>query len=249
MNKQPVSYLQTDPRWAKLPYRVTGESATIGGSGCGPACAAMVIETLTGKTCTPVETCRWSVDHGYKALNQGTYYSYFVPQLKAFGIDCWRLNSVSVYGKPGDICHDRVLELLKEGCYIIACMGKGLWTSSGHFVLVWWAGGKIYINDPASSRSERLRGDMTTFRGQVKYYWAVDAREHNKEEIDVTEQRLREIVREEIQKLEAERADLPASPWAEKLLAQAAAKGITDGTRPQAAATRQEVAIMVNAVT
>ena len=30
----------------------------------------MLIETLTGKTFTPVDACAWSVEHGYKALNQ-----------------------------------------------------------------------------------------------------------------------------------------------------------------------------------
>ena len=33
MNKQPVSYLQTDKRWKDKPYQVKGEKATIGGSG------------------------------------------------------------------------------------------------------------------------------------------------------------------------------------------------------------------------
>ncbi|MCI9557615.1 MAG: hypothetical protein HFF53_11930 [Lawsonibacter sp.] len=75
MNKRPVLYMQTDPRWKNKPYQVKGETATIGGSGCGPACAAMVIETLTGQTYTPVDACAWSVDHRYKTLNQGTYYT------------------------------------------------------------------------------------------------------------------------------------------------------------------------------
>ena len=39
MNKKPVSYLQTDSRWKNKPYRVKGENATIGGSGCGPTAA------------------------------------------------------------------------------------------------------------------------------------------------------------------------------------------------------------------
>ena len=39
----------------------------------------------------------------------------------------------------------------------------------------------------------------------------------------------------------------PVSEWARKLLDEARAGGITDGTRPQAFATRQEVAIMVAA--
>lgn len=188
MNKQPVSYLQTDPRWAKLPYRVPGETSTIGGSGCGPSCAAMLIETLTGQTFTPEDACKWSVEHGYKALNQGTYYSYFKPQFAAFGIDCQQLNGASLYGNPSSTVHDKAFDLLKQGYYLIACMGKGLWTSSGHFVVVWWEDGKVRINDPASTRAERLNGDPQTFRSQVKYYWAVDAREFNNPQEDKEEE-------------------------------------------------------------
>ena len=181
MNKQPVSYLQTDPRWSKLPYRVPGETATIGGSGCGPTCAAMLIETLTGQTFTPADACSWSVKHGFKALNQGTYYSYFVPQFKEFGIGCEQLNGASLYGKSNDAAHTKAFDLLKQGYYLIACMGKGLWTSSGHFIVAWWEDGRVRINDPASTKEARLNGDLVTFKSQVKYYWAIDAREYNKE--------------------------------------------------------------------
>lgn len=100
MNKKPVSYLQTDPRWKNKPYRVKGENATIGDSGCGPTAAAMLIETITGKTFTPEDACNWSMAHGYKALNQGTYYAYFTPQFAEFGIDCQMLNWINTYGKP-----------------------------------------------------------------------------------------------------------------------------------------------------
>lgn len=44
-------------------------------------------------------------------------------------------------------------------------------------------------------------------------------------------------------------AEKPVSEWAEKLLDEAMGRGITDGLRPQAFATRQEVALMVNAGT
>ena len=180
MNKQPVSYLQTDPRWSKKPYRVPGETATVGSSGCGPTAAAMLIETITGKTFTPEDACKWSVEHGYKALKAGTYYAYFKPQFAAFGIECDMLNWSKTYGKPDHANHKKVLELLKAGYYIIALMGPGLWTSSGHFVVVWWEDDKIRINDPASTRTVRLNGDPRTFFNQVNYYWWVDARAHNK---------------------------------------------------------------------
>lgn len=201
MNKQPVSYLQTDSRWAALPYQVPGETATIGGSGCGPTAAAMLIETLTGQTFTPKDACAWSVEHGYKALNQGTYYSYFKPQFAAFGIDCDQLSWVNTYGKPAHSNHKKMLELLDQGYYIIALMGKGLWTSSGHFVVVWWEDGKIRISDPASTRPERLNGDPYTFFSQAKYYWWVDARAYNKEEDEVTQETFEQMLQTYLDKL------------------------------------------------
>lgn len=179
MNKQPVSYLQTDPRWKDKPYRVTGETATIGGSGCGPTAAAMLIETLTGKTFTPEDACAWSVAHGYKALNQGTYYGYFAPQFEAFGIKCWQLSWTNTYHNPTAKIHDQALEYLKQGYYLIALMKAGHWTGGGHFIVVWWADGKIRINDPASTKDSRLNGDINTFRNEAAYYWVVDARVYN----------------------------------------------------------------------
>lgn len=188
MNKKPVSYLQTDSRWKNKPYRVTGESATIGGSGCGPTAAAMLIETITGKTFTPEDACNWSMAHGYKALNQGTYYAYFTPQFAEFGIDCQMLNWTNTYGRPDHANHEKVVEKLKEGYYAIALMNKGLWTSSGHFVVLWWQDDKVRINDPASTRDERVNGDIQTFRSQVKYYWLVDARAYNNPETEEEEE-------------------------------------------------------------
>lgn len=179
MNKQPVYYMQTDPRWKDKDYSTTGESTTIGKSGCGPTCAAMLIQTLTGKTFTPLDACAWSLQRGYKACNQGTYYSYFVPQFKAYGIICERLNTSNIYGNKTSSFHTKAFDFLKQGYYLIACMGKGTWTSSGHYIVVWWEDGKVRINDPASTSSERLNGDLNTFKSQVKYYWAIDARKYN----------------------------------------------------------------------
>ena len=182
MNKRPVSYLQTDGRWRDKPYRVTGEKSTIGSAGCGPSCAAMVIATLTGKTVTPVDTCDWSIRHGYKALNQGTYYSYFVPQLKAYGIQCKQMLGSRILNQPQHPIHEQVKQYLSQGYYVIALMGPGTWTKGGHFVLVWDWDSKVRINDPASTRAERLNGDPEAFRREVRMYWLVDAREFNKED-------------------------------------------------------------------
>lgn len=198
MNKKPVSYLQTDKRWKNEPYRVKGENATVGSSGCGPTAAAMLIETITGKTYTPLDACKWSMAHGYKALKAGTYYAYFKPQFEAFGIACDMLNWSKSYGKPDHPNHAKVLEMLKAGYYIIALMGPGLWTSGGHFVVVWWEDDKIRINDPASTKPARLNGDPETFFSQVNYYWWIDARKFNAGQTVTTPPEAPEVEREVI---------------------------------------------------
>jgi hypothetical protein len=232
MNKKPVVYMQTDARWKDKPYQTTGETTTIGKSGCGPTCAAMLIETLTGKTYTPVDACAWSIQHGYKALNQGTYYSYFTPQFKAFGIDCKQLNGSNLYGNSTSPVHDQVVNLLKQGYYMIACMGKGNWTSSGHFIVVWWQDGKVRINDPASTKEIRLNGDISTFRSQVKYYFSIDAREYNgtkpvqkgdDEDVDVN--RFKELWQE----MRKELQDNDSSAWSQEPREWAIQNGIVQG--------------------
>ena len=185
MNKRPVSYLQTDSRWRSKPYRVTGENDTIGESGCGPACAAMAIATLSDPSVTPLETCKWSMTHGYKALNQGTYYSYFRPQLAAFGIVCEQLLPSRIINQPMHPIHQQVKEYLAQGNYVIALMGPGTWTSSGHFVLLWGWDDKVHINDPASTKTARLNGDSDTFCREARCYWLVDAHKYHQEDEDM----------------------------------------------------------------
>ena len=245
MNKRPVSYLQTDPRWKDLPYQVPGETATIGGSGCGPTAAAMLIETLTGKTFTPVDACKWSVEHGYKAKGQGTYYSYFAPQFEAFGIKCWQLSWTNVYHNPASKVHDQALEYLKQGYYLIALMKKGNWTSGGHFVVVWWADGKIRINDPASTRDSRVNGDINTFRNEAAYYWVVDARAYNQEDDIVSYDKFKEYMDQYRQELGA----AAPAPWAAPYISKCIDAGIMSEIngaidRPGDFLTRQEAAVM-----
>lgn len=173
---KPISYLQTDSRWKNHNYSAKGEKKTIGSSGCGPVAAAMVIAALKDKNVTPVITAEWSMAHGYKALNQGTFYTYFVPQFAVYNIECKRLNTSSLYGKSSSAAHTEALAALKNGDWVIACMGKGNWTSSGHFILLYgYEDGYVYINDPASTSAARVKNTWALFASQVKYMWTINA--------------------------------------------------------------------------
>lgn len=175
---KPVSYLQTDSGWSKIDYSAKGEKTNIGESGCGPTCMAMVIATLKDKTVTPIDACKWAKEHGYKAVNQGTYYGYFAPQGKVYGIDVRQLNGINLYKKNNAVTkryHDEAMAEIKKGNLVIACMGRGRWTRSGHFVL-WYGieGGNVLINDPYNRQPNCLRADLPTFQSEVKYYFVID---------------------------------------------------------------------------
>lgn len=196
MNTQPVSYLQTDPKWKGLDYSARGEKTTIGASGCGPTAMAMVLATWADPKVTPATECAWALKNGWKAPYQGTYYAYFPPAAERYGLKCRQLNAVNLYGNNGAVYHDRAKDAIDRGDLVIACMGKGNWTSSGHFVLVWKIeGDTIYINDPASTKPARTRGSYSLFKRQVKYYFVIErpANAPEKEE-DMTEKQVADIV-------------------------------------------------------
>ena len=175
--EKPVSYLQTDPRWAKMPYAANGESSTIGQAGCGPASMAMAVSTFTKTKLTPDQACAWSLEKGFKALGQGTYYSYFPAAGKHYGAETTQLTPSdlrSMAAGKARAYHDAALGAVAAGNLVIVCMGKGLWTASGHFIL-WYAcdGTSVYINDPNSESPERTKNTLQRLQGEAKHYFIV----------------------------------------------------------------------------
>lgn len=235
---RPIKYLQWDKRWGSNDYSAPGEKTTIAKAGCGPTCMAMVIASLKDKSVTPATTCEWSKARGYKAANQGTYYSYFGPQGAAYGIKVSQLNTVSGYRNPSATCHTEALQKLKKGNWVIACMGPGRWTSTGHFILAYKVeNGKVFINDPNSEQEEKEVATIADFTKEVKYYFVVEIGEveldMNKAEVEAL---VRSILRGE---------DTQPSKYAKDSWKEAEESGLTDGTRPKGFATREEVAVMI----
>lgn len=255
--EKPISYLQTDSRWANVDYSTKGEKTTIGKSGCGPTAMAMVLATWADKSVTPKSECAWALAHGYKAPHQGTYYGYFAAAAKRYGLYCRMLNGASIYGNPNSKYHAEAKAAVDRGNLVIACMGKGLWTSSGHFVLVWKVDGNtIYINDPASTRTVRTQGDYSLFKQQVKYYFVIKKpatiQRPEKEDDDM-----------DINKLLTEMTGAQAYALYTKAIAYAAAvaepewsqkqghwqkatlKGVVDGQEPERPVKRDELAAVL----
>ena len=172
---KPIEYKQTDPRWSKTPYAAEGEKATIGSAGCGPTCMAMVIATLVNAKVTPLDTVAWSLKNKFKAFNQGTYYTYFVPQGAEYGLDVVRVNADNAkQSKNAKTYQDMVSQAIADGDMVICCMGPGHWTKGGHYILLYGTEGmNALISDPASSAANRAKAPLSKLFAEAKYYWIV----------------------------------------------------------------------------
>lgn len=163
--ERPVNYEQTDARWRDIQYSSRGDkSQTIGTSGCGPSCAAMVIATLRNKAVTPASCCQWAQAQGYRTANNGTDFAYFSAQLAEFNIPCtytWEKAAAEA--------------ALRKGRMVIGRALTGLWTSSGHFILGYGLeGDSILVNDPNSAVANREKAPLAIWRKEVGPFWIIE---------------------------------------------------------------------------
>lgn len=131
-------YSQIDPRWKNKLYTSTGNSSqTMGSSACGPTCSAMVVSSIKG-TILPTEMADLYVKHGYRSANNGTYWSAFRWTADVFDI-----------GYKETIYLDEACRLLQDNYYLIVGCGNGLFTTGGHFIMLYdYDGTYIKVYDP-----------------------------------------------------------------------------------------------------
>lgn len=119
-------YSQIDPRWKNKLYTSTGNSSqTMGSSACGPTCSAMVVSSIKG-TILPTTMADLYVQYGFRSASNGTYWSAF-----RWTADVFDIGYKEIY-KLNDVC-----DLLEENYMIISACGNGLFTTGGHFILIY----------------------------------------------------------------------------------------------------------------
>ncbi len=165
-NPQLTYISQIDSRWRYYPYTSTGDSSqTIGSSGCGVASAAMIIDSIKGYVDTKTLADVF-VENGYRSPNNGTYWSAYRAVADEFDIDYAETSSL-----------DYAIELLKSDYYIIASCGNGLFTTGGHYIVIYGIEGDILkIYDPylysGKFETSTRRGKVTVSGNTV--YCSVD---------------------------------------------------------------------------
>ena len=134
-----VYYHQSDERWGNLKFG----SDKISTHGCGPTAMAMVVSSMTDQTILPQDMAKWAADNGYWARHSGSYHSIVIGTAEAFGLHAQSYPLRST---------DALREELMAGNLLVALMGPGHFTRSGHFIVLRGVtlSGDILIADPGS---------------------------------------------------------------------------------------------------
>lgn len=152
-----VYYNQTDARWGSKMY---GKYHTIAVGGCGPTSMAMVVSSMTSTTILPDEMAEWAVDNGYCAEGNGSYHALIPDAAKNWGL--------RVEG-AGTRDGQKIIDALSGGKLVVALMGPGHFTTSGHFIVLRGVTeeGKILVADPVSTNKSGREWDMSILLGEA----------------------------------------------------------------------------------
>lgn len=158
---RPMDNKQTDKRWSKKPYTITGNpSQTIGTSACGPSSMSDIMASWINHAITPVEMCDYAIKHKYRTVNNGTAWEFFKSIAKAYGFPGFVQTKSMATARTA----------LKNGAMVVASMGPGYWTTGGHYICLWSTDDKyMYACDPASSTRKKQK--LAAFEEQRKQFF------------------------------------------------------------------------------
>jgi hypothetical protein len=182
----PRWYFQFDPEWSDLPYNDGTTKDTIRGWACGPATMAMAVSTLIDPNENPADAAKWSLEHGYYTAGIGrTKDEFFTSYGEKWGLGIRRLNSGDLRDMPvaeAKKYHDEAEDAVRAGNWAIVFLGKGPWTSEGHFVL-WYGmdGDDVLIRDSNSKKAAKAKNKLSLMQETVIRYWIIEAPENQDE--------------------------------------------------------------------
>ena len=150
-----VYYNQRDERYAESDYGMDN----IGEYGCGPTCMAMVVSSLTGTTVDPIEMAKWAYDNGYWIDGGGSYHALIPAAAQHWGLPVSGCSA----SEP-----QRIVNALSQGKLVVAIMGAGHFTDSGHFIVLRGVkDGQLMIADPYSVNYSNRLWDLSLILGEA----------------------------------------------------------------------------------
>lgn len=154
-------FIQWDDRWAYYKY---GDDV-IGTSGCGPTCLSMVVVALTGKNqYTPTAIADFAMDNGYYYDGAGTSWELFNEGVSKLGLKC----------RTVGLSETSMAAALDKGEYLVLSMAPGIFTSTGHYIVIYgYENGEFIIKDPNSQIRSRTTYKYDVIKDQIKNIWAI----------------------------------------------------------------------------
>lgn len=137
------NYRQADARWASYGY--AGEN--MAAAGCGPTSVANIVHQL------PTRVADYLTSIGGAVNGCGTNWHSIETALSHYGYSGQQLNGSSMYGTSGSSAENKWKSAMATGKYYgILLMGKGVFTSGGHYITITqYSNGRCYVHDPASA--------------------------------------------------------------------------------------------------
>ena len=154
-------FLQWDPMWGYEKYG----SSYLAVTGCGPTCLAMAGYYLTGdEAMNPKAIAEFAEDNGYYAKGYGSSWTLISEGAGKLGLKATELPLVK----------KKITDALEAGNPIILALGKGDFTTTGHYiVLTSWNGEAFTVNDPNSRARSSQLWTYEQLEKQIRNIWSI----------------------------------------------------------------------------
>ena len=154
--------MQWDSRWGYLKYG----SDVVGITGCGPVCLAMAGYYVTGdESFSPERMVEFARKNGYYSSGNGSSWTLISEGGVKLGL---KVTEIPLVKK-------KIMDNLEAGKPIICAMGKGDFTTTGHYiVLVGTEGGLLRVNDPNSYANSEKLWAYEQLESQFRNLWVIE---------------------------------------------------------------------------
>lgn len=154
--------MQWDKQWGYLKYG----SDVVGITGCGPLCLSMAGYYVTGsEDFSPGKMVEFARKNGYYSAGNGSSWTLISEGGVKLGL---KVTEIPLVKK-------KILDNLEAGNPIICAMGKGDFTTSGHYiVLVGVENGLLRVNDPNSYANSEKLWSYEQLESQFRNLWVIE---------------------------------------------------------------------------
>lgn len=158
-------FLQWDRQWGYKDY----VGSVAGVAGCGPTCMSMVVYHFTRDPAMHpgymMDLAQSDRTYANEAVN--TQWAFFSQGGKELGLTVEELTKEQIQDPA------RIAQVLDQGKVIVANVGPGVFTDTGHYLVIWGhEDGAFRINDPFSLENSQRLWSFDEFDDQIKMMWA-----------------------------------------------------------------------------